>query len=285
MRRSPSPPSNSAVVRLPVGLLSGGRVHRCALLSPPTGDRLLHLLELDFRGPRELLVSEALAQCVAAVGPVRHPAAQAFHDMTLCDRHALVAALLVAAGAPDLGATAECGGCGRRLELTLDLRTVQLPRHDPRRPLRLTRRRGRAVEHRPLRLPTARDLDGATTPETVLARCLGTEAAEAREWLADAERALGARDPLADITLVGTCEKCGRGVTAGCDIVAAWLAWLRRRATDLLSDVHRLAHHYHWCERDILDLPPLRRRSYLDLCGDAVAEPEEIVELVEQTSA
>lgn len=285
MRRSPSPQSNSAVVRLPVGVVSGGRVHRSVRLYPPTGDRLLYLLELDFRRPREQLVSDALAQCVAAVGPVRRPPAQAFHEMMLCDRHALVAALLVTAGAPTLGATVECDGCHRRLELALDLRTVRLPRHDPRRPLRVTRRRGGALEHRALRLPTPRDLDGAATPESVLATCLGCDAAEARDWLAPADRVLAALDPLADITIVGACEGCARRVVAGCDLVAAWLVWLRRRATDLLSDVHRLAHHYHWCERDILDLPAQRRRSYLDLCGDVAAEPEDIVDLVEQASA
>jgi hypothetical protein len=33
----------------------------------------------------------------------------------------------------------------------------------------------------------------------------------------------------------------------------------------LYEEVHRLAYHYHWPERDILDLSPTKRRRYLGL--------------------
>lgn len=39
----------------------------------------------------------------------------------------------------------------------------------------------------------------------------------------------------------------------------------------LLTEVHALALHYHWSERDILALPRARRRRYLALLADALA--------------
>ena len=33
----------------------------------------------------------------------------------------------------------------------------------------------------------------------------------------------------------------------------------------LYEEVHHLAYHYHWAERDILDLPRAKRRRYLGL--------------------
>ncbi len=40
----------------------------------------------------------------------------------------------------------------------------------------------------------------------------------------------------------------------------------------LYREVHHLALHYHWSERDILALPHGKRRRYLALLADAAGE-------------
>ena len=43
-----------------------------------------------------------------------------------------------------------------------------------------------------------------------------------------------------------------------------WLE-IRHAARELLSDIHVLASHYGWAERDIASMSPLRRAAYLQM--------------------
>jgi len=246
MSRSPSPPSCEASlpVLLPVG-------KRKAALRRLSGEGQLQLLNLDFAAARERLLSQALA-CV-----VKSMSVDTLHNLTLPDRHALVRAVLVLEGAAVVEVTAVCPGCERQLELSLDLRDIELPELPPQATVRAGRRS--------VRLPRPADLEAAVDDDDLLAR-LGT--VRDRKL---AEEALAAGDPLADLEIGGECPECGHAVSSRHDIVAAWLHQLRRRASALLGEVHLLASRYHWSEQEILNLPEPRRGAYIDLCR----EPEE----------
>ncbi len=49
---------------------------------------------------------------------------------------------------------------------------------------------------------------------------------------------------------------------------------LDARAVQLLEEVHALALHYHWSEREILALAPTRRERYLALLADSLSGAE-----------
>jgi len=205
-------------------------------------ERRRRLLDVDFEAPREQAVAAALA--ARFTKPV--------DGITLAERHLLIAKLMLQDGARSMEAAEVCARCGALLELQLDLAgavcgaeaAIARGTADPR-----------------LRPPTARDLEQAASPEDLVALCAlePIDVAEAEKVLADA-------DPLASITLTGSCCVCGGDVRAAVDLVSRWLAAERRIAAGLLEEIHELARHYHWPERDILALSDSRRRQYITMC-------------------
>lgn len=227
MSRSPSQPSSKTVIR------------------PSAGLRQLRLLDIDFTAARERALSQALACCVESMTE------EELHALPLAERHALVREVLLAEGAAVAQVTADCTGCARTLELTLDLRSLRLRK----------RARGRVrVARREVRLPTPADLEACTSGEDLLALLGGAGNRHA------VESALSTADPLAEIEINGRCPECGHAVSAIYDLAGKWLAQLRQRAVSLLEEVHLLALRYHWSEQEILNLPESRRQAYLDLC-------------------
>lgn len=75
---------------------------------------------------------------------------------------------------------------------------------------------------------------------------------------------LSRMDPQADIVLGLSCPACGHGWESRLDIVDLFWRELTGRVEALLDDIHELAHHYHWSERDILGLSARRRQAYLE---------------------
>jgi hypothetical protein len=53
-----------------------------------------------------------------------------------------------------------------------------------------------------------------------------------------------------------------------------FLQELDERAAQLTQEVHTLALHYHWSEREIMQMPRRRRTRYLELVSGAVARKE-----------
>ncbi|MHA7879033.1 MAG: hypothetical protein ACX931_04530 [Saccharospirillum sp.] len=75
------------------------------------------------------------------------------------------------------------------------------------------------------------------------------------------EAALEAVSPELGLTLTTQCPECGSEQSVSVDPYCG----LAYPADDLLTDIHRLACHYHWSETAILALPDQRRRQYLQL--------------------
>jgi hypothetical protein len=72
-------------------------------------------------------------------------------------------------------------------------------------------------------------------------------------------------DPLLSFHLQVVCPECHAATEVFPDLAGVALARLLRAQRAAIGEVHRIASHYHWRERDILDLPAWRRRSYLQL--------------------
>ena len=169
-----------------------------------------------------------------------------------------------------IAARATCPRCDGELEFALDTDRLAdiaaAPDAD----------RAASIEGFRFRLPTVRDLaavsggdDARGAALRLLERCcVARPAAAARPhetFQEEAERALEALDPGADLELAVTCEACGHAWSASLD--AGVLVWqeLAARAATVLAEVHRLALAYGWSEREILALSPQRRAAYLEL--------------------
>ena len=76
---------------------------------------------------------------------------------------------------------------------------------------------------------------------------------------------VSALDPLADVQLDATCDRCGNEWEAPFDIVPFVWSEIEGAARGLLVDVHDLAVAYGWSEHEVLSLTPERRQAYLEL--------------------
>jgi len=79
--------------------------------------------------------------------------------------------------------------------------------------------------------------------------------------------AMAERDPQAEIELELVCPACGQAITTIFDTASFLLRELEQRADERLREVHALASHYHWSEREILTMSTRHRKRYLDLLG------------------
>jgi hypothetical protein len=199
--------------------------------------------------------------------------------LSIGDRDACLFLLQASLFGEELKTVATCPACGERLESSFATAAAcPPPTHwpQPREPLQLDHGRWRIR----YRLPSSDDLmsssdeDGDDPVASLLRRCVLAAERDGRQHdaaqLPDEVRrrigdAMSEHDPVADLRVGVICPACGHAWSATLDIVAYLWDELDDWAQDLLAEVHVLARHYAWSERDILALSPVRRRFYLDL--------------------
>lgn len=81
------------------------------------------------------------------------------------------------------------------------------------------------------------------------------------------EAALAELDPDAELAIAARCPECEATQEVAVDIAAFFWKEIALRVPRLLQQVADLARLNHWSERDILTLPPARRRFYLLAAG------------------
>jgi hypothetical protein len=119
---------------------------------------------------------------------------------------------------------------------------------------------------RPVTAGDLADLERIGDPDhlsrALLDRCLSAEIGP--EHIDMIEETLGELDPAAEILLEMTCPVCHEIWTECLDPPAILQSHIKAEARSLLGEVAELARLYHWSERDILAMPPARRRFYLE---------------------
>lgn len=89
---------------------------------------------------------------------------------------------------------------------------------------------------------------------------LGQVLKENLDWI-DSE--FNQRDPLVGFSMTVLCPYCEGEISCDVELQEVLIKELRKVQIGLLSDIHRLAAHYHWNEEQILSLPTWRRDQYL----------------------
>jgi len=232
-------------------------------------------LDHDFASAdRPALVTALLETCSTAPGVVdwwqqalsRRIAA--LLDLALLSRQGRALTLTLRCDAPQ---------CGQRFEI--ELPAVAWARIGEAATLQL----GDDAAPLTLRLPTGADLracreqalqqsEPADLAHSLLQRlCL---AGLPRQVDAEsAAQALAEADPLVAFSVHCACPECGDALDRPVDLEAEALARLAACQAGLLDEVHRLASHYGWSEREIFEVAPARRRLYLQ----AIAAGEEVL--------
>lgn len=171
-----------------------------------------------------------------------------------------------------------CQACGATLDVTLSLTELLPGPADPPGdpvPARTLPLAGGTVT---VRSPTVRDLIAAAADAdprgALVRRCAqGPRSAPVEvaglgpDELALVDEALEDLSGLGLITVRAACPDCGEPVAALLDPAALLWQQVQDTAPALLRDVATLAAAFGWSEREILALPAVRRRAYLELAA------------------
>jgi hypothetical protein len=76
--------------------------------------------------------------------------------------------------------------------------------------------------------------------------------------------------PRVELTMETNCPECGRLFVAPFDLQRFFFGELRAGSSLLYREVHYLAYHYHWSEREIMDMPRDKRRTYIEVLADEI---------------
>ncbi|MEZ4727613.1 MAG: DUF6760 family protein [Caldilineaceae bacterium] len=288
---------------LPGGYLdTTGERHRAVELTSLSGQEE-ELIADGQQAPRAALVTQILSHCVQRIGAISPVSEAIVRALLVPDRQFLMLKLREATFGDQVQATIHCpwSDCCKPVDIDFSLHDIvvtEAAELAPTYALQLSDaaayrdETGKPHQHVVFRLPTGADQehiaplvlqDEQRAFLCLLNRCIQSmdEAPVANQecatWLsptaqAEIEQAMAQVSPQVDLTLSGLCPECGRAFTQPFDIQAFLLAELRTNRRQLYREVHYLAYHYHWSEREILALPRAKRRMYIEILADEMEQ-------------
>lgn len=288
--------------QLPAGLIDArGGIHRQVELAPLTGREEELLANADY--PAAALVTEVLSRCVKSIGQVADVTADVIRNLLVADRQYLLLMLRQLTFGDRVQAALPCPwpGCGKGVDVDFliskipithcrDMRPVydmQVEAFDGAGALGLAENAPLSIRYR---LPNGADqeavLDGinhgeAAALSVLLSRCIeqfGAVLKPEPDWVArlpaavrlQIEREMEARAPNLDLTMEAECPECRRTFLAPFELQDFFFGELKIGTELLFREVHYLAFHYHWSEREIMDMPRNRRRRYIDVLSGEI---------------
>jgi hypothetical protein len=245
------------------------------------------------------LVTSLVSRCVGRVGEISPVGPDIARRLLAADRQFLLLKLREATFGERVQGRVPCPwpDCGSRVAVSFSTRDVPVePSLDkgPLYTLELTADAmpGAAPSHRTVtfRLPTGADQEElspllsdneAAALTGLLTNCLvrlGPDSAvddEAVHELTplarqEIERQMELVAPRVDLLMDARCPDCGREFQAPFDLQRFFFGELQLTGDLLYREVHYLAYHYHWSEREIMEMTRDRRRRYIDVLADEI---------------
>jgi hypothetical protein len=254
------------MMRLPGGLVRDGELKREVRLREPDGELELLIGEASRRARSfQAGVSRVLAGVVEELdgAPLELAAA---HELCVADRQFLMQRASQLLGLGHQWLTTSCLACAAPFEVEVDLDSLPVGDAGPGFPFAEVETARGALR---LRVPNGADqiaIDGiqdrTEAERELLRRCVvegELSSVLSDEDAARIDTALEAASPWVVTELAAQCPECKATRSVALDPYAV----LQLSTRSIFDDVHTLALHYHWSERDILALPRERRQLYL----------------------
>lgn len=287
-----------------MGVLPGGywdttgRLHREFELATLTG-REEELLAQARQPQTATLVTEVLSRCVRRLGEISPVPPEVARQLLVADRHYLLLQLRRATFGDQVRANLICPwpDCGQRVSIDFSIAAVPVAEAVHRAPVHTMTLSVAALDggdaagtEVSFRLPNGADQEElcerlahneAQALTLLLARCVRRiglhDPPDAHQVAAlsalarsEIEERMQQLAPKVEQTMEATCAECGRTFTAPFDIQRFFLGELRTDGELLYQEVHYLAYHYHWSEREIMEMTRDKRRRYIDVLADAI---------------
>jgi hypothetical protein len=284
------------------GMLPGGHwdaagtLHREFELLPLTG-RDEELLAQIHRRDTASLVTALLAHAVRRVGDLAPVTEDIARQLLVADRQYLLLKLRQLNFGDIVRANLFCPwpDCGRRASIQFKLDDVPVVEPEERAPLHTMMLSPQATGDSmdkceiTFRLPNGADQEElspllaqneAQALSGLLCRtihrigsapmnseCVAELSSLAR---AEIEAEMARLAPKIEMSLDTSCPECGRGFAVPFDLQRLIFGELRADNDLLYRQVHYLAFHYHWSEREIMTMPRDKRLRYVELLADEI---------------
>lgn len=279
-------------VTLPTGLWVDGVCHKEAQVRSLTGCDEVFLLEAGQNLLPAHRTTALLARCLTQLGPPASQKTEALRALTVGDREALLLHIRRLTVGNRLQSTVTCPNpdCQERMDLELNVKDLLLPPYENCREwYQETITEDDKTYQLCFRLPTGGDQeviaelarsDTRAAVGELFRRCIKSEADSnddvnqglPRDVLAQLSALMSELDPQAELILQSTCPACSHAFSTQLDFARYFFQELGDRIRHVFREVHQLAFHYHWAEKEIMTMTPTRRRIYLDLLAEEMSE-------------
>jgi hypothetical protein len=275
-----------------------GEVHREVVLSALTG-REEALLAENKQNPASQ-VTAVLSRCIRRIGTVSPVSESIVQNLLIADRDFLLLKLRAATFGSLVQATVPCPwpDCGRKVDIdfsTDDIPVVSSEEKGPTYTMSLSPEaafleNGELFRDLTFRLPTGADQEllasvvlenESLALAELLARCIHSigpvEIASAPQIAGlsplarmEIEREMLRIAPKIELNMEVNCPECGRMFTVPFDLQDFFFGEMRTSRDLLYREVHYLAYHYHWSEKEIMEMPKDQRRNYIEVLADEI---------------
>jgi hypothetical protein len=286
------------------GLLPGGYVdeagvlHRQVELTPLTG-REEELLARNNQPESASLVSAILSRCVQRIGAVSPVSEEVARHLLVEDRQYLLLRLREATFGDLVHASLLCPwpDCGKKVAIHFSTRDIPIRESEDKGPLYTMTLSPQAMadlgdDRREItfRLPTGADQEvlspllaenEARVLTLLLGRCIqsignlqkpdGAAIAQlSPQARLEIEVNMEAVAPKVELTMETSCPECGREFSAPLNLQRFFFGEMKTSGDILYREVHYLAYHYHWSEREIMEMTRDRRHKYIEVLADEI---------------
>ncbi len=280
-------------VLLPTGFAVGNKWYRNAGIRPLNGTDEETMREIAQVLLPVKRITILLTRCLTNLGPKTAINFDDVYSLTVGDRDALLLLLRRLIYGDKIQSVLTCPivSCVKKMDLELTIGDILVPPNQNAREVyeRAISENGTTYNVK-FRLPTGADQveaaklafhDPDAASNLMLLRCIQEvkrEDAKIRiknnppKVVAEAlPKIMTELDPQAEILLDMTCPSCNQSFTANFDIGDYLFRELINHSQQLYHEVHVLALHYHWNERDILNMPRAKRQIYLNLLAETLS--------------
>ena len=296
--------SKQEVLILPCGYVDAhGNCHYEVELEPITGKEEEFLIDVPVDMHSAHIVTRLLSACIKRIGIITGPDQSLIRDLLIRDRDYLIIKLREMTFGKKVEIVLYCPdvSCGKAMDVTFSLEDMQIERK-PVSKLFFTiqfpgpedkEKQYNSVE---FRLPTGGDQEAVASFAGVneksavnhlLARCIrsvgqNSSIDEAQiTQLSDSvrreiEEKMQQLAPLIDFEIDSVCPECKKPFTFPLNFTDLFFAEMKRNFRTLEQEVHLLAWHYHWSERDILSMNRKKRKRYVAFLEEEIEKLTEM---------
>lgn len=285
--------------QLPGGYVDrGGEVHRKVELKPLTGMEE-ELLAASRQQESASLVTVVLSRCIQRIGAISPVSEELVRNLLVADRQYLLLKLREATFGDRVRANIFCPWpeCGKRVAINFSINDIPIRESEDKGPAykmilspEIAGELGEEDRQITFRLPNGADQEAispllaeneALALVKLLGRCvqrIGCLANPGEDVISQLlpaarlaiEQQMEKVAPKMELNMDVRCHECDREFMVPFDLHRFFFGEMRTSGDILYREVHYLAYHYHWSEREIMEMTRVKRHRYIEVLADEI---------------